>query len=98
MTTVKLNIQPYLTTRNLLITTALIGIYVLLLRWWEIHCDPPGTIFTVVPPFCPESIATPLVFFPLMEMLVLGGVAYSLFIGGRGLVRWTSRIIRRGGK
>ena len=91
-----MNIRPYLTRKNLLIATVLIASYVVILRWFESHCDPPATILAVIPPMCPESAPMPVAFFPLLMMFLIGSLAYSLVASARGLLRWATRTIRRG--
>jgi hypothetical protein len=84
-------VRRHLTRKNLLIAAVLITVYVVILRWCENHVDPPGTSFTVLAPFCPESAPTPLAFIPLTLMAFVGGAGFLVLVAVRGLFRWILR-------
>jgi hypothetical protein len=76
-----MSINRYLTVRNGLIAIGLLAIYVAILRWFENGIEPPATMFTMLPAFCPESIPEPVAFVPLEAMLIIGGCSWLIGLG-----------------
>jgi hypothetical protein len=93
-----MNIRRHLTRKNLLIAAGLSVSYAAILRWCENCLEPPGNLFSVLAPMCPESAPLPVALLPAMVLFLIGGWTWLIVAAISRLSQGLVRIARGGEK